>query len=125
MKLSEYKNEDAIELLGEIIEPVTKVMGDSELKEILSNQSNKNKKLTVVSFVLKKHKSEVIEILAKLDGKKVDEYECNIFTLPMKVMEILNDEELQLFFKSQVDEIVKEGTGSAMANTEEEPSKVS
>ena len=125
MKLSEYKNEDAIELLGEIIEPVTKIMGDSELKEILSDQSNKNKKLTIVSFILKKHKSEVIEILAKLDGKKVDEYECNIFTLPMKVMEILNDEELQLFFKSQVDEIVKEGTGSAMANTEEEPSKAS
>ena len=97
MKLSEYKNEEALDLLAEIIEPCAKIMADKQLQKLIKGKS----KLDIVKAIIKSHKSEIIEILATLDGVPVNEYQCNVFTLPLKIIELLNDEELISFFTSQ------------------------
>lgn len=114
-KLSEYHGEEAIELLGEILEPVSTIMADKQISEMVGKDS----KLKVVQYLLKYHSKQVIEILATLDGKTVDEFDCNLFTLPMMVLNVLNDEVLVNFFSSQLAEIGKSASGSAMENTEE------
>lgn len=93
MKLSEYKNEDAIEVIADIIEPLSAIFTDDEIKK------EKNR-MKAISKALKKYKKEVIQILARIDGVPVEKYECNALTLPIKVLEVMNDKEIQDFLES-------------------------
>lgn len=92
-KFSDYKNEDAIELIADIMEPLSVIFTDDEIK-------NEKNKMKAVAKALKKYKKEIIQILARIDGVSVDKYECNALTLPIKVMEVINDKEIQDFLES-------------------------
>lgn len=97
MKLSEYKNEQALDILADIIEPSAKIFTDPNVKQAFS----KGDKIKGIKAAIKNHKPEVLEILAVLDGVPVEEYECSVLTLPAKILEILNDTALTDFFNSQ------------------------
>ena len=53
------------------------------------------------AYIIKNHKKEIVEIMARLDGKDPANYTVNFFTLPMKVLEILNDPGIIDLFTSQ------------------------
>ena len=93
MKLSDYKNEDAVEVIADIIEPLSVIFTDEEIK-------NEKNRMKAIAKALKKYKKEVIQILARIDGVPVDNYECNALTLPIKVLEVMNDKEVQDFLES-------------------------
>lgn len=95
-KLSDATNEEAIEILAEILEPCSAIFTDTELKKAFENGESQ---LVIVKKALQNHKSEIIQIMATLDGVPVEDYKCNIFTLPLKIIEILNDKELAPFFQ--------------------------
>ena len=114
MKLSEFKNEAALELLANIIEPAGDIMADP-----LVGKAYAESKIKAVAVAIKNHKDAVIKILAALDGKPVEEYSCNVFTIPIKLLEILNDPELAQLFTSQGQTGDAISSGSALANTEE------
>lgn len=100
MKLSEYENEEALDLLAELIEPATAICTDKKVVELFKQ---KDRKLaSVVKVIIKNHKKEIIEILAALDGVPVEKYKVNVLTLPAKVLEILNDDDLVNFFSQQI-----------------------
>lgn len=115
-KLSEYRDEDALDLLADIIDPATEILADKEVV----NTFLKKTKLQGISLAIKKHKKAVIRCLAILNGVSVEEYHCNIITLPKTILEIINDKDLMDFFKSQSQEMEEESFGSAIANSEEE-----
>ena len=120
MKLTEFKNEDAIELLADILEPTALILGDEKTKQdMIDVRSGKKTRAKAVSSVIKRHKKETIEILARLDGKDPKNYTCNILVLPQKILEIINDEELASFFTSQVQMMESESFGLHTENTEE------
>lgn len=114
-KLSDYQGEEAIVLLGEILEPTMVILADKDVSE-----NKAPTRLQLASIILKKHPKEILEILARLDGEEVKDYKCNILTLPTKVVEILNDKDLMDFFASQTAEMLKSASGAVTANTEEE-----
>lgn len=114
-KISEYKNEESLELLADIIEPAAAILSDKKIAGLMRS----GEKLKAVSAAIKAHKNEVIEILARLNETPVDEYECNIFSLPAALLEILNDEGLLDFFTASVQGNTKVSGGSATENTEE------
>ena len=60
-----------------------------------------------------------MKILATLDRVPVEEYHCNLLSLPMKVIEILNDPELLAFFTYQGQSEDEADSGSVTENTEE------
>ena len=97
MKLSEIKGEAALDLLADIIEPASEIMADSNMKKLIE-EKDKGK---IIKALIKDHKKSIIEILVTIDGIPVDEYEINVFTLPIKLLELLNDKELMSFFTSQ------------------------
>lgn len=115
MKLSEYEGEQALDILADLIEPATAIMGDKRLAEIL--QDEKAPKSRALAVAIKNHKKEVIEILAVLDGVPVSEYKVNVFTLPKKLLEILNDPMLTELFRSQGLK-TEASSGSATENIE-------
>ena len=93
MKLSEYQGEEALDLLADLIEPAGEIMSDKEIGEVF-----KKNRFKAIGMAIKNHKKAVMQIMAAMDGVPVDEYKCNVLTLPVKILEILNDPELvQLF----------------------------
>lgn len=100
MKLSDYKGEAALDKLAEIIEPLTTVLADPEMQEIAKKNGATIK---YAKPMLKNHKAEIIEILAALDDEPVETYrdKITLFTLPAKLLEFLNDPQVQALFQSQ------------------------
>ena len=96
MKLSEYKGEEALDLLADIIEPVSEIASDVDVRKAATEKD----KLKIVKSILKKHKKSIIEIMAAMDGVPVEDYQVNLLTLPVKLLEILNDKDFWGFFTS-------------------------
>ena len=113
-KLSEYQDEAALELLADIIEPAGEIMSDEEVGKAYAKS-----KFKAISVALRNHKSAIIKILATLDGVPVEEYKCNVFTLPIKLLEILGDPELGQLFTLQGQTGDATSSGSASENIEE------
>lgn len=101
MRLSDYKGEEALDKLAEIIEPLTTMFADPELQELA--KEGKGTPIQYAKPMLKNHKPEIIEILAALENESVDEYRAKItlLTLPVKLLEFINDPEVQALFPSQ------------------------
>ena len=114
MKLSEVKGEQALDMLADIIEPISEIMADRKITVLI----RKKERAKAISAAIKDHKKAVIQILATLDGKPVDEYECNIFSLPKQVLDIVNDPAVLDLFISQTQQ-TSTPSGSATANIEE------
>lgn len=120
MKLSDYKGEEALDVLADIIEPLTMIIADGEIQEL-----TKQKKVPPIKYVkpaIKNHKREVIEILARLNKQSPEDYEktMTLFTLPLQVLEFINDPEVQNLFTSQIQNLETPfaDSGSVTENTE-------
>ena len=57
--------------------------------------------------------------MAAMDGVPVEEYKCNVFTLPVKILELLNDPDLVQLFTYQGQTGDAKSSGSVSENTEE------
>lgn len=115
MKLSEIRGEAAIDALADILEPVSEILADTEFRDAVRA---KKPHIELVKMALKKHKKQVIEILAVLDSEDPKTYSPSILTLPIKLLEVFNDKELIDLFTSQDQMNQLESFGPAMGNTE-------
>lgn len=97
MKLSEIKGKKAIETTAELIEPLAHILADGTISEAVKAQKPV---LSIVKMLLKGWPDEVIAILALLDGADPETYEVNMLTLPVKLLEVLNDQDIQTLFFS-------------------------
>lgn len=116
MKLSEYRGEDALDVLADLVEPAIEIMGDKEFV-----QAYRDRKIPkAVKTAIKNHKKSVLEIMAATEREDVEEYakKVNVFTLPAKLIELLNDKEVISLFTSQGQTDSSESFGSATENTE-------
>lgn len=100
MRLSDIRDEQALDTLADLIEPVADILTDEAVKDKFKNEP----KIKLVAYICKKHKKSVIEILARLDGEEPDNYSFSLLDLPKKVLEVLNDPQLADLFTSQADE---------------------
>lgn len=123
MKLSDYRGDDALEVLAELLEPAVEILADADIaaawRDKNPNKTRGQKQLKAVSIAIKKHKEAVIAILAALDHETPDEYreKINVVTLPKKLLEVLNDKDLRNFFTSQ-EQTKGEPSCSASESTE-------
>ena len=114
MKLSEYQGEAALDILADLIEPVGEIMSDKEIGEVFKKNRFKG-----IGLAIKKHKKAVMKIMATMDGIPVEEYKCNVLTLPVKILELLNDPDLVQLFTYQGQTGDAKSSGSASENIEE------
>ena len=112
MKLSEYHGEAALDILAELIEPAGEIMSDKNLGEVF-----KENRFKAIGMAIKNHKKAVMQILATMDGVPVDEYKCNVFSLPVKILEILNDPDMIQLFQYQGQTGDANSSGSVSENT--------
>ena len=116
MKFDEIKNEQAIEILADMFDPIVEITSD---EKVVSAARGSNK-ILMVKHILKDHSRAVFELMALSEGVSVDEYECDIFTLPMKLLDLFNRPELGFLFQSQGQKTDETFSGSATENTEVE-----
>ena len=115
-KLSEYKDEEALDLLADLLEPVSIIMADDDFKEAMRGGN----RMKAAKIALKRYKEQVFEILAVFDGVPIEEYHCNLLTAPLQLIEILSDRELMMGFTSQAQEMKQNASsGPVMENTGE------
>ena len=111
MKLSEYQGEAALDILADLIEPAGEIMSDKEIGEVF-----KKNRFKAIGLAIKNHKKAVMQIMAAMDGVPVEEYKCNVFSLPVKILEILNDPEMIQLFQYQGQTGDANSSGSASEN---------
>lgn len=97
MYLTEATNEEALDALAELLEPCEEIFTDAELKAMFDKNESQ---MVIIRHAIKNHKQAIIKILAVLDGVPVEEYKCNVLTIPVKLIELLNNKELAPFFHS-------------------------
>lgn len=113
MKLTDFENEQALDLLADIIEPAAMIMGDAKVKEMVDSRKPV---LLIASYILKNHKKQVIKIEAIMHGKTPETVRFNTATLIKDVVDIFNDSELVDLFTSQGQMKQEGSSGSATEN---------
>ena len=98
MRLSDIHGEKAIDALADLIEPLSVIFADPEVQNSVKKDEPK---MILCRKILKAHAKEVITILAILDGEKPELYDVTLLSLPMKLLELLNDPEVQSLFTLQ------------------------
>jgi len=118
-KISEIKNEDALDVIADIIDPVIEICADQKFKKEFES-GNRGE---AIRLLIKAHKKAVLAILAALDGESIETYQVNIVQIPTKLFELFNDKDMIAFFQSQGLKISGISFGSATENTEETETK--
>ena len=114
-KLSEIQNEDALDVLCDLFDPVFAIVKDPNVLDCIKMKDRG----TAVKVAIKNHKKSVLSILAILEGVPLSEYKVSLAELPVKVYEILNDQVLLDFFVSQGLMNSNASSGSAMESSGE------
>lgn len=116
-RLSDYKGEEAIELWTDLVDPLSIMLGDDELRSVVEHGKNR---LEIAKTILKNHKTEAIKILTRIDPEPVNGLNI-VLRLITLLGEIGQSEEIRAFFgfaeQVKTDE---ESSGSLMENTEGE-----
>ena len=114
---TELDNFESLDLLADLLEPMTEILGDPEIRKAYEEKSTKL--VTIVSMMIRRHKPEVIRIMALIDGIPENEYKVNVFTLPINVIQLLNNKNVREMFPFANQKKETESSGSVMENTEE------
>ena len=98
MKLSDIKGERALDVLADLIDPVAEIFGDKEISAALQSGKAPAK---AIKLALKNHKRAVLDMMAAIDGEDPATYQPSLFVLPKRLLDLLNDPEVQQLFSSQ------------------------
>ena len=116
MRLTDFENEAALDLLAELIEPATEIMNDKNIVQIV--RSGKPV-IFAVKEILKTHKKAAMQIVAAMHGKDVTEVRFNVLTLTKDLLDLMNDPDIQAVFISQSQTEEEKHSGSALVSTGE------
>lgn len=114
-KLSDYKDEEAIDLWADLLDPLTVILSDDEIRKVI--QSGKSK-MEIAKTILKNHKKEASEIMLRIDDTELDGLNI-ILRLIAVLTDIGNNEEIKTFFGFAGQTTEQTSFGSVMENTEE------
>lgn len=117
VNLSQYENEDALDLLADMMEPMGIIMGDQTF--VKKWQSGKPI-MYALSYAMKKHKQAVIQLIAAIHREDPKEYKFNIPSLLRDLTELVSDPVFQTFFPTQGQTDSSITSGSVTANTMDE-----
>lgn len=116
-KLSDYKGDEAIELWADLLEPLTIILGDTKLQEMIKSGKPK---MMIAKEILKAHQKEAAEILLRIDPEPI-----NGLNIILRLIAVLSDigenEEIKGFFGyAEQASDSSESSGSVTENTEAE-----
>lgn len=128
--LTDFKGEAALDLVANIIEPISVLAADETLKEMLSGDLDGAAVMKLVSYLLKNNKKEVLEILAATEGKKPEECDFTIKSIFVDVNNLVkmitedpDMEDVRDFFSGLSQKGSETSSGNATEPTKETETK--
>ena len=115
-RLSDFKDEAAIDLWADIIDVASEIIQDEEIRDVARDEKQSN--LSLAKTLLKKHKKEISQILLLIDDTPINGMNILIRLLAL-IDEIGEHPEVADFFGMQGQTEQSESSGSATENTEE------
>jgi hypothetical protein len=114
MKLSEFKDEKAIEVVANLLEPIANIAKNQ------ANQAAKGgTKLEIASAMLKNNAKDVMTMLAILADEDPETYHCSAATVLADVLNMLTDTELMQLFGLQSKTAASSGSASESTEAQE------
>lgn len=95
-RLEDARGADAIDLIADLIDPLTEIAQDEEILELTRKKGTPVFK--IVQAILRRHKDSAIQILAIIDGVEPEDYKGNVFTIIGRLLGLLNNKDIQSFF---------------------------
>lgn len=114
-RISEYKDEAAIELWADLIEPVAEIVANDKVQATL--RSKDKKPVDIAKEMLKANPKNVVYILKRIDDTPVDGVNV-LLRLVDILLEMINNPDFATFFGFAVQNTESESSGSVTANTE-------
>ena len=114
-KLSDYKGDEAIELWVDLLEPLTRILGDKKVQTVIRS---KKPKITIAKEILRSHKQDAINIMLRIDPEPIDGLNL-VLRLVGLITDIGQNEEIKSFFGyAEQAKTGKGSSGSVMENIE-------
>lgn len=113
MKLSDYKDEKAIEVIADLLVPIG---------NIALNKDKIQKTGTTAHFVselMKNNPKDVLAIIAILNGVKPEDYHCSAISVFKDAIELFQDPDLMELFGLQSETKTSSGSVSESIEVEE------
>ena len=98
MKLSEIKGDRALDVIADLLDPMAEIMGDKQISDILKSGKAP---IRAIKLSLKNHKKAVLYMMAIIDGEDPETYAPSLLEIPKRLLDLLNDPEVQRLFASQ------------------------
>ena len=119
MRLSEIKGTDAIDVIADIIDPITVILADKEIQKAIET---KKPYLLIAKTILKNQKEAILEVLAVLHKENPAEFKPSLIELPIMLVQLVQDimENKELVDLFQLQEVKTASVSSfpVMQNTE-------
>lgn len=113
--LTEIKGDDALDLIADLLEPATEIMGDKNVKTAYYTKNM----ASAVKVAIKGHKDAVKLILAVLEEQDPKTYEPSVTDIIQGAMQIFNDKALQDLFTLPDQTSEEDTSGSASESSED------
>ena len=113
MRLSDFKDEKAIEVVAKLLVPIGNIAADKEMASVQKNSKHMGE---FVSLLLQKHTQDVMTMLAVLNDQDPADYHCNAATVLSDTFQMISDPQLMSLFGLQRQ--TPASSGSASENTE-------
>ena len=114
-KLSDYKGDEAIELWADLLEPLTVILSDDNVREAI--QSGKPRAV-IAKEILKSHSKDATEILLRIDPEPIDGLNI-VLRLVALLADVGQNDEIKTFFGfAEQAKTELEPSGSVTENTE-------
>lgn len=113
-KILEARGEEALDVLADLLDPVTEISQDAEISAMMRGGS-----ATVAQFaaaILRTHKPAVIQIMAIDDGKTVEDESklLSVATIPIRLIALLKNPAInELLFGSAATSESADGSSAA------------
>lgn len=88
MNINDFKGENAIDFLADVIEPASKIFSNEEIRNALSSEERNLG--AVAKRIFKEYKTETLEILARMDGVEPKEYDKSPIYIIAQLLSLLN-----------------------------------
>ena len=119
--LADIKGDAALDLVADLIDPVTEVMSDPVVAAAYrGTEKEPGSKAKAIKVAIKTHKKAITTILAIMDEEDPETYQPSAMVIPVRLMQILSDPDMNNLF-TLPDQTSEENTsGSVSGNSKDE-----
>lgn len=119
--LADVKGDAALDLVADLIDPVTEIMSDPVVAAAYrGTEKEPGSKAKAIKVAIKTHKKAVTTILALMDEEDPKTYEPSAMVIPVRLLQILNDPDMNSLFTSADQSSEENTSGSVSENSKEE-----